>query len=162
MLANTRATNKGHFRRARGWTFLKEGGFPMLKGFRDFILRGNVVDLAVAVVIGAAFTGIVTALVSDIINPLIAAIFKKPDFSYLTLHVHGGVVQYGLFMNAIISFLIIAFVIYFGVVLPVDKLLARFHKPVPVVPPATKLCPECLSDIPAAAKRCSHCTQAVA
>lgn len=133
----------------------------MLKGFRDFILRGNVVDLAVAVVIGAAFTGIVTALVSDIINPLIAAIFKKPDFSYLTLHVHGGVVQYGLFLNAVISFLIIAFVIYFGVVLPVSKLLARFNKPI-VPPPSTKPCPECLSEIPLAARRCSHCAQLVA
>ncbi|MHB8303130.1 MAG: large conductance mechanosensitive channel protein MscL [Acidobacteriaceae bacterium] len=133
----------------------------MLRGFRDFVLRGNVIDLAVAVVIGGAFTGIVTALVGDIINPLIAAIFKKPDFSYLTLHVHGGVVQYGLFLNAVIAFLIIAFVIYFGVVLPVSKLLARFNKPVPVVPPAMKTCSECLSDIPAAARRCSHCTQAV-
>lgn len=134
----------------------------MLRGFRDFILRGNVVDLAVAVVIGGAFSGIVTALVSDIINPLISAIFKKPDFSYLTLHVHGGVVQYGLFLNAVISFLIIAFAIYFGVVLPVSKLLARFHKPAQVAPPATKPCPECLSEIPLAARRCAHCTQAVA
>lgn len=133
----------------------------MLRGFRDFILRGNVIDLAVAVVIGAAFTGIVTALVSDIINPLIAAIFRKPDFSYLTLHVHGGVIQYGLFLNAVIAFLIIACVIYFGVVLPVSKLLARFHKPI-VAPPTTKTCPECLSDIPLAARRCAHCTQAVA
>ncbi|MHB8389279.1 MAG: large conductance mechanosensitive channel protein MscL [Acidobacteriaceae bacterium] len=134
----------------------------MLKGFRDFILRGNVVDLAIAVVIGAAFTGIVNSLVGDVINPLIAAIFHKPDFSHLVLNVHGGVVKYGNFLNAVIAFLIVASVIYFGVVLPVSKLLARFQKPVPVTPPATKTCPECLSDIPAAAKRCSHCTQLVA
>ncbi|MHB1858375.1 MAG: large conductance mechanosensitive channel protein MscL [Acidobacteriaceae bacterium] len=134
----------------------------MLKGFRDFILRGNVVDLAIAVVIGAAFTGIVNSLVGDVINPLIAAIFHKPDFSHLVMNVHGGVVKYGNFLNAVIAFLIVASVIYFGVVLPVGKLLARFQKPVPVTPPATKTCPECLSDIPAAAKRCSHCTQLVA
>lgn len=134
----------------------------MLKGFRDFILRGNVVDLAVAVVIGVAFTAVVNSMVANIINPLIAAIFRKPDFSYLVLHVHGGVVKYGDFLNAVVSFLIIAIVIYFGVVLPVNALLARFSKPAPVVPPATKTCPECLSDIPAAARRCSHCTQAVA
>ncbi len=134
----------------------------MLKGFRDFILRGNVVDLAIAVVIGAAFTGIVNSLVGDVINPLIAAIFHKPDFSHLVMNVHGGVVKYGNFLNAVIAFLIVASVIYFGVVLPVSKLLARFQKPVPVTPPATKTCPECLSDIPAAAKRCSHCTQLVA
>jgi len=134
----------------------------MLKGFRDFILRGNVVDLAVAVVIGGAFTGIVNSLVADVINPLIAAIFHKPDFSYLVLHVHGGIVKYGNFMNAIIAFLIVAAAIYFGVVLPLNTLMARFKKPVPAAPPATKPCPECLSDIPLAAKRCSHCTQAVA
>jgi large conductance mechanosensitive channel len=133
----------------------------MLKGFRDFILRGNVVDLAVAVVIGAAFTAIVNALVADIINPLIAAVVKKPDFSFLTLTVHGGVIKYGDFLNALISFLIIASTIYFLVVLPVNTLLARFH-PKPVERPTTKPCPQCLSDIPLEAKRCSHCTQLVA
>jgi large conductance mechanosensitive channel len=132
----------------------------MLKGFRDFILRGNVVDLAVAVVIGAAFGAIVTALVTDIINPLIAAIVHKPDFSFLVLDFHGGKIQYGLFLNALISFLLIAATVYFLVVLPLGKLLAKF-KPVPPAPPAMKTCPECLSDIPAAAKRCSHCTQPV-
>ena len=131
----------------------------MLKGFRDFVLRGNVVDLAVAVVIGVAFTAIVTALVTDIINPLIAATIGKPDFSYLVAHVNGGVVKYGLFFNALISFLIICAAMYFGVVMPLERLLARFKKP---VPPSTKPCPECLSDIPLAARRCSHCTQAVA
>lgn len=134
----------------------------MMKGFRNFILRGNVVDLAVAVAVGAAFTAVVNALVTDVINPLIAAIFHKPDFSHLVLHVRSGVIQYGLFLNAVIAFLIVATVIYFLIVLPVNKLLARFNKPVPVTPPALKACPECLSEIPAAARRCSHCTQAVA
>ena len=133
----------------------------MFKGFRDFILRGNVVDLAIAVVIGAAFTAIVNALVGDIINPLIAAIVHKPDFSALVLNVNGGILKYGDFLNALISFLIIAFVVYFFVVLPVNTLLARFHPKV-VAPPATKPCPQCLSEIPVAATRCSHCTQLVA
>jgi large conductance mechanosensitive channel len=135
----------------------------MLKGFRDFILRGNVVDLAVAVVVGVAFTAVVNALVTDIINPLIAATVRKPDFSFLKLTVHGGVIKYGDFLNALISFLIIAAVVYFFIVLPLNALLARFApKPPAAAPPATKACPECLSDIPAAARRCSHCTQPVA
>ena len=134
----------------------------MLKGFRDFILRGNVVDLAVAVVIGGAFAAIVNALVADIINPLIAAIVSKPDFSaFLMLHVHGGVIKYGDFLNALISFLIIAATIYFLVVLPVNTLLAKF-RPKVVAAPTTKPCPQCLSDIPIAATRCSHCAQLVA
>jgi large conductance mechanosensitive channel len=133
----------------------------MLKGFRDFILRGNVVDLAIAVVIGVAFTAIVNALVADIINPLIAAIVRKPDFSFLVLHVHGGVIKYGDFLNALISFLIIAATVYFLVVLPVNVLMAKF-RPKVVPAPTTKPCPECLSDIPIAAKRCSHCAQLVA
>lgn len=133
----------------------------MLKGFRNFILRGNVVDLAVAFVIGAAFTAIVTALVTDIINPLIAATVGKPDFGYLVAHVHSGVVKYGLFVNAVIYFIIVAAAMYYGVVMPVEKLMARF-KPAPTPPPPMKTCPECLSEIPAAAKRCAHCTQAVA
>src|SRR6201988_4628565 len=125
----------------------------MLKGFRDFILRGNVVDLAVAVVIGAAFTAIVNALVADIINPLIAAIVHKPDFSALLLNVNGGIIKYGDFMNALISFLIIAATIYFLVVLPVNTLLNKFRPKVVAAPP-TKPCPECLSEIPIGAKRC--------
>lgn len=134
----------------------------MLKGFRDFILRGNVVDLAVAFVIGAAFTTIVKSFVTDIINPLIAATAGKPDFSYLVAHVNSGVIKYGNFVNAVIYFLIIAFVLYFFVVMPVQKLMAKFHPPIPVIPPAMKVCPQCLSDIPAAAKRCAHCTQEIA
>lgn len=134
----------------------------MLKGFRDFILRGNVMDLAVAVIIGAAFGAIVTALVSDIINPLIAAIVHKPDFSALVLDVNGGKIKYGDFLNALISFLLIASSVYFLFVLPVNSLMNRFKKPIPEAPPTTKACPECLSDIPVAARRCSHCTQLVA
>jgi large conductance mechanosensitive channel len=133
----------------------------MLKGFRDFILRGNVVDLAVAVVIGAAFTGVVNSLVSDIINPLIAAIVHKPNFSFLVAYVNGGKITYGNFINAVIQFLIIAAAIYFFVVMPVQKLLKRFN-PAKAEPPKTKPCPQCLSDIPIAATRCSHCTQPVA
>ena len=132
----------------------------MLKGFRDFILRGNVMDLAVAVVIGAAFTAIVTALVTDIVNPLIAAIVHKPDFSALVLDVNGGKVKYGDFLNAVISFILIAAVVYFVFVLPVNALLKKFH-PTKASPPVTHPCPECLADIPLAAKRCSHCGQPV-
>jgi large conductance mechanosensitive channel len=133
----------------------------MLKGFKNFILRGNVVDLAIAVIIGAAFTSIVNALVADLINPLIAAVVRKPDFSYLVLHLHGGVIKYGDFLNAVISFLIVATTVYFFVVLPVNTLLAKFQRP-PAPVPAQKTCPECLSAIPAAARRCSQCAQPVA
>ncbi|MFZ0633095.1 MAG: large conductance mechanosensitive channel protein MscL [Acidobacteriaceae bacterium] len=132
----------------------------MLKGFRDFVLRGNVMDLAVAVVIGAAFTSIVNALVADIVNPLIAAIVHKPDFSALILDVHGGKIKYGDFMNAIISFLLIAATVYFVFVLPVNALMKKFH-PAKAAPPTTHPCPECLSDIPLAAKRCAHCGEPV-
>ncbi len=134
----------------------------MLKGFRDFILRGNVVDLAVAVVIGAAFTSIVNSLVKDIITPLIAAIVKQPDFSSLVLVVHGGRITYGNFLNAAISFLIVAGVMYFFVVLPINTLLKRLHHEAPPAAVTTKPCPECLSEIPLAARRCSHCAQPVA
>jgi len=133
----------------------------MLKGFRDFILRGNVVDLAVAVVIGAAFSAIVNSLVTDLINPLIAAAFQKPDFSYLVLNIHGGHIKYGNFLNALIQFLLVAAAVYFFVVLPLNTLLAKF-KPAEAAPPPTQPCPQCLSDIPVAAKRCSHCAQLVA
>jgi large conductance mechanosensitive channel len=134
----------------------------MLKGFRDFILRGNVVDLAVAVIIGGAFGAVVASLVGDVLNPLIAAVIGKPDFSGVILNVGSGHIKVGNFFNAIFSFLIVASVVYFGVVLPLNSLLARFKKPVPPAPPATKACPECLSEIPLAAKRCAHCAQPVA
>jgi len=130
----------------------------MIKGFRDFILRGNVLDLAVAVIIGAAFSAIVASLVGDIINPLIAAIVGKPDFSALTLTVHGGVVKYGNFLNAAIGFLLLAFVVYFFIILPANHLMARFKGPDAVT---SKPCGQCLSDIPLAATRCKFCGQPV-
>ena len=134
----------------------------MLKGFKDFILRGNVVDLAVAVIIGAAFSKIVTSLVGDVLNPLIAAVIGKPDFSYLVLHVGTGVVKIGNFLNEVISFLIVAAVVYFFIVAPLNAVMARMKKPEEAAAPTTKPCPECLSDIPLAARRCSHCAQPVA
>jgi large conductance mechanosensitive channel len=133
----------------------------MIKGFRDFVLRGNVVDLAVAVIIGAAFGAIVTSLVSDIINPLIAGTVGQPDFSHIIFHVGKGEVKVGNFLDHVISFVIIASVVYFAMVLPINALLNRFKKPVPEAPPSTKACPECLSDIPIAARRCAHCGQPV-
>ena len=122
----------------------------MFKGFRDFVLRGNVVDLAVAVIIGAAFGAIVNSLVKDIITPLIAAIVGKPDFSALVLHVHGGAITYGNFLNAAIAFLLNASAVYFILVLPMQYVMKRVNKPVEAAP-TTKACPECLSDIPLAA-----------
>lgn len=133
----------------------------MLKGFRDFILRGNVVDLAVAVIIGAAFNAIVNSMVKDILTQFIAAVVGKPDFSNVVWKLNGTSINIGNFLNAAISFLIVASVVYFGLVLPVNTLIARFKKPEPIPPPPppTKTCTECLSEIPAAAKRCAHCTQ---
>jgi large conductance mechanosensitive channel len=134
----------------------------MLKGFRDFILRGNVMDLAVAVIIGAAFTAIVTALTTNIINPLLGAAVGKPNFDYLVGHINGGVIEYGKFITAIINFLLIAAVVYFFLVLPTQYLLKKFNPPVVEAPAPTKACPECLSDIPVAAHRCRFCGQPVA
>jgi large conductance mechanosensitive channel len=133
----------------------------MLKGFRDFILRGNVVDLAVAFIMGAAFNAIVTSLVKDVMMQLIAAAGGKPDFGALKFNVNGTPIMIGNFLNATVSFLIVAFVVYFFMVLPINKLMARMNKPAPAVAPSTKTCPECLSEIPIAARRCSHCTQVV-
>ena len=132
----------------------------MLKGFKDFILRGNVVDLAVGVMIGAAFNSLVTALVKDLLTPLVAAIFKQPDFSTMTFTVNGSQFFYGDFLNAIVAFLLVAAAIYFFVVVPINKLSSRLKKG----PPAeaiTKVCPECLSSIPAKASRCAYCTASI-
>ena len=131
----------------------------MLKGFRDFILRGNVMDLAVAVIIGGAFSAITKSLVDDIITPLIAAVVGKPDFSNIVFTIGTTPVKIGNFINAVIYFLIIAFVIYFFLVLPTQKLLAKLKGPEAA---NTKPCLECLSDIPAAAHRCKFCSQPVA
>ncbi|HEY5348806.1 MAG TPA: large conductance mechanosensitive channel protein MscL [Candidatus Lustribacter sp.] len=130
----------------------------MLKGFGTFLARGNVVDLAVAVVIGVAFGAVVTALVKDLITPLIAAIFGKPDFAGLTFTIHNSAFLYGDFLNALISFLSIAAAIYYIVVLPMQKIGAVRRGP--VVPTVTT-CPECLSEIPIAATRCKFCTAVV-
>ncbi len=133
-----------------------------MKGFKQFLLRGNVVDLAVAVVIGAAFGGVVTALVKDLITPLIAAIFGKPNFGALAFTIHASRFPYGDFINAVVSFLLIAAAIYFFVVLPVNALMARLRRGEAPPDPTTKKCPECLSDIPIAARRCAFCTSPVA
>jgi large conductance mechanosensitive channel len=129
----------------------------MLKGFRDFILRGNVLDLAVGVIIGAAFGSVVTSLVKDVFTPFIGDLVGKPDFSAISYQ-H---IMIGNFLNALISFVLVAGAVYFFIVMPANALMARFKKPIPDTPPATKTCPECLSDIPILAKRCSHCAQPV-
>jgi large conductance mechanosensitive channel len=130
-----------------------------VKGFRDFLLRGSLVDLAVAVVIGASFGALVTAFVANFITPLIAAIGGQPNFSALSFTINGSHFRYGLFINALISFIIIAAVVYFLVVRPFSALLERYMPKKDVGP--TRTCPECLSDIPAAARRCSFCTSQV-
>jgi large conductance mechanosensitive channel len=134
----------------------------MLKGFKQFLLRGNVIDLAVAVVIGGAFGAVVTALVKDLITPLIAAIGGKPDFSTLQFTVNGSKFPFGDFVNALISFLMIAAAVYFFIVAPMNALMARIHRGEAPPDPTTKKCPECLSEIPIAAKRCFQCTSPVA
>jgi large conductance mechanosensitive channel len=132
----------------------------MLKEFKQFLLRGNVVDLAVGVVIGAAFGTVVTALVSDLLTPLIAAIAKVPDFGGLVFILNGSKFAYGHFLNAIVSFVLVAASVFFFVVKPMNILISRSRKE-PPADPTTKKCPECLSEIPLSAKRCSHCTQPV-
>jgi len=134
----------------------------MLKGFRQFVVRGNVVDLAVAVVIGAAFGAVVTALVKDLITPFIAAIAGKPDFSAIAFTVNGSKFLVGDFINSIVSFLMIAAAIYFFVVAPMNALAARSRRGEAPPDPTTKKCPECLSEVPIAARRCAFCTQPVA
>ena len=129
----------------------------MLKGFGTFLMRGNVVDLAVAVVIGAAFGAIVTALVKDLITPLIAAIFGKPDFSAIVFTINNSKFAVGDFINAVISFALVASAIYFFVVVPMNAMTTRFAKPDDAAP-ALRECPECLSEIPAAASRCKFCS----
>ena len=133
----------------------------MLSGFKQFILRGNVVDLAVGVVIGAAFGSVVTALTKDLLTPLIAAVVKAPDFSALKWSLHGSTFLYGDFVNTVISFLLVAGAVYFFVVTPINALIARTRKDPAPADPTTRKCPECLSEIPIDARRCSHCSQPV-
>ena len=130
----------------------------MLKGFKDFLLRGNVVDLAVAVVIGGAFGVLVNALVKDLITPIVTAIVGKPDFSALTFTINNSKFLYGEFLNAVVSFVLIAAAVYFIIVVPMNTIQARFKKPEAPAAATTKECPECLSTIPLAARRCPQCT----
>jgi large conductance mechanosensitive channel len=132
----------------------------MLKEFKQFLLRGNVVDLAVGVVIGAAFGSVVTALVSDLLTPFISAIAKVPDFSGLLFTINGSKFMYGHFLNTLISFILVAAAIFFFVVKPINILISRSRKE-PPADPTTKKCGECQSEIPISAKRCAHCTQIV-
>jgi len=153
----------------------------MLKGFRDFILRGNVVDLAVAVLIGAAFGQITSSLTANVITPFISALIGAPDFSALVFHMHvfthgasaatpcvasatiicPGDIHYGVFLNAVINFVMVATVVYFFIVMPLHKLLERIHGPAEPEAATTKPCPQCLSDVPLAATRCKFCTQPI-
>jgi len=133
----------------------------MLSGFKQFILRGNVVDMAVGVVIGAAFGGVVTALTKDLLTPLIAAVVGKPDFSSLSFTMNGTPFPVGDFINACVSFFLIAAAIYFFVVTPINALVSRMRKAPAPADPTTKKCPECLSEIPIDARRCAHCAQPV-
>jgi len=133
----------------------------MLKGFKQFILRGNVLDLAVAVVMGGAFGAVVTALVKDLLTPLIAAVAKTPDFSALAVTVNGSKFLIGDFINALISFLLIAVAVYVFVIVPVNALVARLNRGEAPPDPTTKKCPECLSDVAIGARRCAFCTSAL-
>lgn len=131
----------------------------MLDGFKKFILRGNVVDMAVGVVIGAAFGGVVTSMTKGLLTPLIGVLVKSPNFSNLKFKIRESDFLVGDFINAAISFLLIAAAVYFFVVVPINWLVARMHKVEKPADPTTKQCPECLSEIPIEAKRCAHCTQ---
>ncbi|HUS07408.1 MAG TPA: large conductance mechanosensitive channel protein MscL [Bryobacteraceae bacterium] len=129
-----------------------------MKGFKQFLMRGNVLDLAVAVVIGGAFGALVTALVKDLITPIIAAAVGKPDFSSIVFEVNGSKFLIGDFINALLSFLLISAAVYFFVVLPVNAFMARLRRGEVAPDPTTRKCPECLSDVPLAARRCAFCT----
>ena len=131
----------------------------MLDGFKKFILRGNVVDMAVGLVIGAAFGGVVTSLVKSVIEPLIAMIAGKPDFNSMAFSVGSTIFPYGLLVTAIVNFLLIAAAIYFFVVIPVNAMVARMNRGEAPADPTTRKCSECLSEIPLDARRCAHCSQ---
>ena len=133
----------------------------MLKGFKQFILRGNVVDMAVGVVIGSAFAAVVAAFTKDLLTPVIAAIAGKPDFSAIQFTLNGSVFAVGDFLNAALAFVLVAGAVYFFVVVPVNTLIARMHRGEAPPDPTTKKCPECLSLIPLEARRCAQCGQSV-
>ena len=130
-------------------------GVRYVEGFREFITRGNLLELAVAVIIGTAFTAVVTAIVKDLITPLIGAIWKQPNFYTLTFTIHGSKFLYGDFINALLAFVIIAAVVYFLIVLPMAKLIMRLERNKEAT---ERDCPECLSAIPLSATRCKYCT----
>jgi large conductance mechanosensitive channel len=130
----------------------------MMSEFKEFINKGSVLDLAVGVIIGGAFGAVVASLTKDVLTPIIAAIAGKPDFSELKLHVGATAINVGMFLNALVAFLLVAAAIYFFVVMPMNALTARMTKPAAAT---TKKCKECLSDIPIDARRCAHCTQLV-
>jgi large conductance mechanosensitive channel len=132
-----------------------------MKDFKEFLLRGSLVDMAVGIVIGIAFAAVVTAFVSDLVTPLIAAIGGQPDFSSLKFKVNGSQFLYGSFLNALISFVVIAAVVFFLVIKPVNALMKRYRTE-PPVDETTRECPHCLSQIPIGARRCAFCTQEVA
>lgn len=132
-----------------------------MKGFKQFLLRGNVVDLAVGVVIGAAFGAVVTSFVKDLLTPFIAALVGKPDFSAYSFEMNGSKFLYGDFINAVIAFVLVAGAVYFFIVLPMNKLVEWQNRSAAPADPTTKKCPECLSEIPIEAKRCLYCTQPV-
>ena len=134
----------------------------MLRGFKEFVLRGNVLDLAVAVVIGGAFGAVVAAMVKDLLTPLIGAVVGQPDFSAFTITVNGSTFLIGDFLNAVISFLLVAAAVYFFVVAPVNAIVARRRRGEPPADPTTKKCEECLSEVPVAARRCAFCTSPLA
>ena len=129
----------------------------MFSGFKQFILRGNVIDLAVGVVIGAAFAAVVTAFTRDLLTPLIAALVGKPDFSAISFTVRGSLFAVGDFLNALVAFLLVAASVYFFVVKPINALIERSRRE-PPADPTTKKCPECRMEIPIDARRCAHCT----
>jgi large conductance mechanosensitive channel len=133
-----------------------------MKGFKQFILRGNVLDLAVAVVMGAAFGTVVSSLVKDLLTPIIAAVVGSPDFSRISISINGSKLLIGEFLNAVIAFLMLSTVVYFFVVLPVNSLMARLSRGEAPPDPTTKKCPECLSDVAIAARRCAFCTSTIA
>jgi large conductance mechanosensitive channel len=130
-----------------------------MRGFKQFLLRGNVVDLAVGIVIGAAFAGLVSAIVKDLLTPLISAIAKLPDFSALNFTINGSKFLYGDFVNALLAFIIASASVYFLVVLPINKLIASVKK---MPDPTTRKCSECLSEVPLQAVRCKFCTSTLA
>ena len=132
-----------------------------MKGFKQFLLRGNVVDLAVGVAIGAAFGSVVNSLVKGLLTPFIAAVAKQPDFSSISFTIHGSKFLLGDFVNSVVSFIIIASAVYFAVVLPMNALIAKIQREDKPTQPSTRKCPECLSEIPIAARRCAHCSQPV-